>query len=73
MLNACNYLVAFYGGDFYSESLTSKVILTVCGPCIKVFITKKQKFKVLLQSSVISIVQLFHFWDFFQWKDMEKI
>ena len=27
MLNACNYLVAFYGGDLYSEGLTSKVTL----------------------------------------------
>ena len=27
MLNACNYLLAFYGGDLNSEGLTSKVAL----------------------------------------------
>ena len=27
ILNACNYLVAFYGGDLYSEGPTSKVTL----------------------------------------------
>ena len=26
-LNACNYLVAFYGGDLYSEGITSTVTL----------------------------------------------
>ena len=58
MLNACNYLVAFYGGDLYSEGLTSKVTLWSMYQGIY---NKKQKFKMLLQSSLISICSIVPF------------
>ena len=71
MLNAYNYLMDFYGGDLYSEGLTSKVTLW---PMYYGIYNRKQKFKMLLQSSVISVYSIAPFLGpFSKWKDKEKI
>ena len=42
-----------------------------CGPYVKVLITENRSSKCYCEAQLG--IQLCHFWDYFQWKDMEKI